>query len=142
MTHLAKGLSGPLAGPELVPYVYGAATGKPSGGRPEKVLAAILAREEAAAGAALPAGLAAAPHWHVPLVPGENRTGERERAEAAERARLDAARCPSPGCRELPPNHRTGCPGVKVPDLSKSRHSCGYVSGSLGCRLACGPGAS
>jgi len=59
--------------------------------------------------------------------------------ERAERDRLDAGRCPEPGCGELPPNHRAGCARVRLPDPGAKRcRSCGYVRASLGCRLTCG----
>jgi hypothetical protein len=58
--------------------------------------------------------------------------------EQRERERLDAARCPD--CGALPPNHRTSCGKQKLPDpeAKRCRRGCGYVAGSLGCRLTHG----
>lgn len=57
--------------------------------------------------------------------------------ERKERERLDATRCTE--CKALPPNHRTGCTRVKLPDPAVPRHRrCGYPKGSLGCRMTCG----
>ena len=115
--------TGPCAPPDgFRPYVYGAALGRPSRGRPEKVLERLARLGVIAPGATLPAVPRPRP--------------ERERREAAERARLEAARCPNPACRALPPNHLDGCYLAPMPDPSRPRcPGCEYPAGSLGCRM-------
>jgi hypothetical protein len=62
--------------------------------------------------------------------------------EQAERARLDAARCPDPECRALPPNHLVRCGRIRVPDPdAKLCRTCEYPAGSLGCRFEHGSGS-
>ena len=115
--------AGPSAPPDgFIPYVYGATLGRPSRGRPEKVLERLARLGVIAPGATLPA------------VPRPRPRPERERREAAERARLEAGRCQD--CRALPPNHHAGCGRVHVPDPSRPRcPGCEYPAGSLGCRM-------
>lgn len=153
--------------PGFVPYVYGATLGTPSKGRPGKVAEALRDAEVLPAGlAAVPDGPPSAA-LRAPLKPcgtmaacrrhlraGEaaceacaaaNREHARavgrrvQAAEDAERARLDAARCPE--CRALPPNHMAGCGRQKLPDPDADRCWCGYVKGSLGCRMTHGSAA-
>lgn len=69
----------------------------------------------------------------VPIVDNRLFTPEWERLE---RERLDAARCPT--CRALPPNHLVDCGKQKLPGPVAKRHKCGYLTGSLGCRLSHG----
>jgi hypothetical protein len=56
--------------------------------------------------------------------------------EAAERARLDAARCTE--CKALPPNHLKACGLIPMPDPDAERCGCTYPTGSLGCRMTHG----
>ncbi len=56
--------------------------------------------------------------------------------ERRERERLEAASCSE--CGALPPNQRVGCTKVKLPDPDAPQHRCGYIAGSLGCRITCG----
>ncbi|HXJ28559.1 MAG TPA: hypothetical protein VNH17_22795 [Streptosporangiaceae bacterium] len=119
----------PTAPPDgFLPYVYGAASGRPSKGRPEKVLLHLSSLAE---------GLT-----ELGVIAPE-RTAPRPRTardwESAERARLDAARCPE--CQALPPNHLVACGLIPMPDLTAERCGCEYVKGSLGCRLTHGGAA-
>jgi hypothetical protein len=120
----------PTAPPDgFIPYIYGATQGRPSKGRPEKVLLRLSSLAE---------GLT-----ELGVIAPE-RTAPRPQTardwESAERARLDAARCKE--CRAMPPNHLTACGLIPMPAPAAKRCArCGYVKGSLGCRMTHGGAA-
>lgn len=78
-----------------------------------------------------------APDAVMPIAPRSRE--EREQSEAAELARLGAKRCPE--CGALPPNDLKDCSLAPMPDPDAERCGCGYVKGSLGCRMAHGGGS-
>lgn len=60
--------------------------------------------------------------------------------ERAARQQREADACKS--CGAWLPNHFTGCDETPVPDPDAERCGCGFIAGSLGCRMRCGGDAA
>lgn len=143
--------------PEFVPYVYGAASGRPSPGRPERVLAnrerleSVALRFERELGERPAGPVAVRPRGRPPapdLSP-KKLQQRRRRAERKAQRERDARACPA--CKCDPPDHFAGCSaqaqrlaaldealGTTAPETRRTLtrcRKCGYPKGGPSCQV-------